>query len=208
MPDPAHQNNAHVAVGMAKLLGICAVTTLGMLIIAHKTPSPFSTIPGTKRTYTYVGEDYPTHWPFEPLDNVHLSQENTVHYAFNTELGEAEWNATLPSGGSLLHLGPTYRPFTLGMFHEIRCLNIIRKTLADYYADESEDAQIRSPQLAHHCMNFIRQMVLCRANLRLEPVRAAKGNHVTAWEVTHTCQDWTAVYSAAERNYQDYLTHI
>jgi len=94
------------------------------------------------------------------------------------------------------------------MFHEIRCLNIILKTLAAYYADESEDSHIQNPQLAHHCMNYLRQMVLCRRSLRLQSVRASRGNHVTAWDVTDTCLDWTMVYDAAEKNYQDYLHHL
>ncbi|KXN87295.1 hypothetical protein AN958_00156 [Leucoagaricus sp. SymC.cos] len=89
----------------------------------------------------------------------------------------------------------------------MRCLNIIRKTLAQYYADASDNAQIQNPRLAQHCMNFLRQMILCRSNSRLESVRASKGNHVTSWEVTHTCQDWTAVYEAAEDNYRDYLSN-
>jgi len=146
----------------------------------------------------------PIHWELS-LEPAWLSRENTVHYSFDTQYADEEWNTTLPSGGTLLHLGPDFEPFTLGMFHEIRCLNIIRKTLATYYADESGDPQIQNLQLSHHCMNYLRQMVLCRRNLRLQSVRASRGNHVTVWDVTHTCLDWTIVYDAAEKNYQDYL---
>jgi hypothetical protein len=152
--------------------------------------------------------DYPaSQWPLS-LDTVQLTFENTIHYGFDTELGDAEWNKTLPSGGAVLHLGPDFRPYTLGVFHEIRCLNIIRKALVDYYADESANARIRDPKKVHHCMNYLRQMVLCRADLKLEWVRAPRGNHVTVWEVTHTCKDWTAIYDAAEGNYASYQGHL
>lgn len=132
-----------------------------------------------------------------------MSVESSVHYAFDTPQGQTEWNTTLPSGGAVIHLGPMRRPFTVGMFHEIRCLGIIREILSDFYADTGPGAQIPGDQLrlATHCMNYLRQMVLCNADLRLETVRAAKGHGLTVPEVTHTCWDWEAVYLAAEENY-------
>ncbi|KAF9045156.1 hypothetical protein BJ165DRAFT_1347011, partial [Panaeolus papilionaceus] len=153
----------------------------------------------------FVGDDHPDQWPLPPLERVHLSLENTVHYAFDTPLGRAEWNTTLPSGGAVLRLGPDKREFTLGMLHQIRCLGIIREILDDYYADESPNAKFKKPQLAKHCMNYIRQMVLCNADLRLETVRAGRGNRLTVPEVTHTCRDWTTVYAEAEANHADYM---
>ncbi|KAI0367963.1 hypothetical protein BV20DRAFT_969795 [Pilatotrama ljubarskyi] len=159
------------------------------------------------RNYTYIGHDYPSSWELPPLAQVHLSQENTVQYALETDLGVAEWNATLPSGGTLLHLGPHFRPFTLSMFHQLRCLDIIRDIIVDFYMDTSPDAQFKRPDLAQHCMNYLRQTVMCRADLRLEHVRASSGSGLTVPDVTHTCADWTAVYEAAEQNYQEYLAH-
>ncbi|GBE89267.1 hypothetical protein SCP_1502750 [Sparassis crispa] len=134
-----------------------------------------------------------------------MSHEDSVHYDFETPIGDAEWNATLPSGGVLLHLGPKLRPFSLSMFHQMRCLNIIRGGLAALYADGTPGARLRQPNLTRHCMNYLRQMVLCRADLRLESVRAPRGYKLATSEVTHACQDWNAVYSAAEENYAQYL---
>jgi len=189
-------------------LGICTLllTALGILFLTYERSYVF--LSGHKYSYDDVDDYYPglQVWRL-PLEPVHLSYENTVHYPFDTEFGDEEWNTTLPTGGALLHLGSSFRPFTLGMFHEIRCLNIIRKTLANYYADSTDNAAIEHSELAQHCMNYLRQMVLCRSSLNLEPVRAAKGNHVTVWDITHTCRDWEAVYEAAEKNYQEYLTH-
>ncbi|KAL7279768.1 hypothetical protein ACG7TL_006175 [Trametes sanguinea] len=160
------------------------------------------------RNYTYIGQDYPLSWELPPLGRVHLSQENTIQYALDTDLGVAEWHATLPSGGAILHLGPHFRPFTLSMFHQLRCLDIIRDTIVDFYMDTSPDAKIKRPDLAQHCMNYLRQTVMCRADLRLEHVRASSGTGLTVPDVTHTtCQDWTAVYEAAEQNWEEYLVH-
>lgn len=152
----------------------------------------------------YLNGDYPDEWPIGPLETVYLSLENTVHYAFNTPAGRAEWNTTLPSGGAVVYLGPERKPFTLGMLHQIRCLGIIREILDDFYMDQSPDAKIQRPQLAAHCMNHLRQMVLCNADMRLETVRASRGHGLTVNEVMHTCRDWTAVYKAAEDNFLDF----
>lgn len=160
----------------------------------------------TRFLTAYRGRDYPQEWPIAPLDVVHLSHEDSVHYSIDTPIGVAEWNATLPSGGALLYLGPDLRPFTLGMFHQLRCLNIIREVIVDFYADDSPEAQIKKPVLARHCMNYLKQTVLCRADMRLESVRAPKGHQMTVSDITHTCRDWTPLYKAAERNYEEFIS--
>ncbi len=163
----------------------------------------------TRRRYSprpaYRGRDFPPSWLIPPLSDVKLFHEDSVHYALETELGVAEWKASLPSGGALLYLGPDFRPFTLSMFHQLRCLDILREILVDFYFDQSPNATYGQQELAQHCMNYLRQTVLCRADLRLENVRAPSGPQMTVPSVTHSCKDWTAVYDAAEENFREYL---
>jgi hypothetical protein len=128
-----------------------------------------------------------------------------VHYALDSPIADTEWNATLPSGGATIRLGPGKHVFTVSIFHEMRCLNIIRESLVKAHADPSSRPVIRNDALIRHCMNYVRQMILCRANTRLEPVRANTGMGIAMSEVTHTCLDWSAVYEAAELNRREYL---
>ncbi|KAI0749653.1 hypothetical protein C8Q80DRAFT_1218764 [Daedaleopsis nitida] len=155
--------------------------------------------------YTYRGRDYPRAWPLPPLAPVHLSHEDSVHYSIETDLGIAEWNATLPPGGAVVHLGPAGRPFTVSMLHQLRCLDIVREVIVDYYADASPDAVPKKQGLVQHCMNYLRQTVMCRGDLHIETVRAPKGQQVTVSAVTHACRDWTAVYEAAEENHAEFV---
>ncbi|CCM06541.1 uncharacterized protein FIBRA_08815 [Fibroporia radiculosa] len=152
----------------------------------------------------YYGTDYPQTWPLPPLESVHMTLENTVHCTEDSPIRSAEWNRTLPRGGGMLHLGDDMRTFSISMFHQLRCLNIIQASIA-----ESQNHIGRMPtSLDLHCMNYIRQMILCRSSLRLESVRSVKeksGNTVS--DVTHTCRDWSAVFAAAEENYDIFLTH-
>ena len=165
----------------------------------------FFSLPRPTVPVAYRGRDYPRVWELPPLAPVHLSHEDSVHYSIDTDLGVAEWNATLPSGGAVIHLGPDGRPFTVSMFHQLRCLDIIRDVIVDFYLDTSPDAKPKKPKLVQHCMNYLRQTVMCRGDLHLETVRAPSGPQVTVSAVTHSCKDWTVVYEAAEKNYREFL---
>ncbi|KAI0649019.1 hypothetical protein C8Q79DRAFT_1007594 [Trametes meyenii] len=157
----------------------------------------------SRLSYSYRHSDFPHTWPLPPLPTVYLSHEDNAHYALHTVLGMAEWNATLPRGGAILRLGPDFRPFTLSMFHQLRCLNILRGVFVELYGSSHSDTVGPEDQrMAGHCMNYLRQMVLCRADTRLESVRAAGGAQLTVSDITHTCRDWIAVYKAAEENHR------
>ncbi|KAF9001376.1 hypothetical protein BDZ89DRAFT_1146895 [Hymenopellis radicata] len=154
--------------------------------------SRYISSPVITHEYTYVGQDFPRTWDIGALDIVHMSVENTGHYSFNNSLGDAEWEALVPHNGVLSF---NEEKFTISYFHQLRCLNIVRKGIVAF-----RDPGQRQPpsRLVRHCMNYLRQMVLCRANIHLESVRDHVGPHVAVSETTHVCQDWSAVYEAAE----------
>jgi hypothetical protein len=157
----------------------------------------------------YSGQDYPREWPSEPLERVHMPVEDSVHYALDTATGVAEWKTMLPSGDGVLHLGPDKRQFTISLFHQLRCLNVLRAAMLlelDRVNEGPPEQDWQTPS-THHCMSYIRQTVLCRANLRLESVKAPYGLSVTNSDVTHTCRDWTVAYNAAEDNYLAYANN-
>lgn len=143
-----------------------------------------------------MGKDYPREWNIPGLEKVHMSVENAVHYPFNNG---TEWDLLLPSNG-VLHLGD-HGEFSISMFHQLRCLNIIRSSLVSHRSHSTEEREMK---LARHCMNYLRQMILCRSQLHLESVRDHVGPRITVSETTHTCKDWTAVYEAAEANVREY----
>ncbi|KAI0649024.1 hypothetical protein C8Q79DRAFT_487858 [Trametes meyenii] len=145
-------------------------------------------------------------WTLGPLRTAYLSHEDGAHYAVDTELGALEWDSTLPRGGTILHLGPDLRPFTLSMFHQLRCLNIVREAIVEIPHDSSLEP--KDFRLLQHCMDYLRQAVMCRADQRLESVRAIVGGRVTVSDITHSCRDWTAVYEAAEVNYAQLLGNV
>lgn len=150
-------------------------------------------------------------WNIGPLDKVYMTLENTVHYQLNSVIGDIEAEAILPPGGIYVHLGKDFeQKRSLSLFHQIQCLNTIRMQIVTSYAETHpalSDNQEVDPS-AQDCMDYLRQMVLCRADLRLESARNAHGPRIAVSDITHTCKDWTRVYDEAEKNYRGYLQYF
>ena len=61
----------------------------------------------------YEGSHYLQRWDIPPLENVQITIENSIHFAFDSSLGSLEWNSTLPSGGDFLYLRENLEQFSL-----------------------------------------------------------------------------------------------
>lgn len=114
---------------------------------------------------------------------------DTSYYQLD-ESGAQDYSAMLPSGGHIVHVGNT--EYTVTLFHQMRCLEILRR--------EYTRAPQTSPSfLTQHCLNYLRQTIVCRPNLRLESVKSPHGESTKEYETV--CRDWTAVYEEAELNF-------
>ena len=121
--------------------------------------------------------------------------EDTVHYPINGGDALRQWETQFPTvGEGWVCLGPEHRPFALTMYHELHCLGRLRLALEDN-ANRTYETQAEHVQ---HCLNYLRMMVLCRADVTLEPVIDAS----LAVDLTqpHMCRDWVQVYEEASRN--------
>ena len=147
------------------------------------------------RSYTgWVGDDYPAYYPMEVRDVI-MFPEDTVHYPINGEDALQQWETQFPTiGEGWVCLGPERRPFALTMYHQLHCLGRLRLALEDS-ANRTYEAQAEHVQ---HCLNYLRMMALCRADVTLEPVVDAS----LAVDLTqpHLCRDWVQVYDEASRN--------
>lgn len=146
----------------------------------------------------YVDEDYPAYWDIGELDDVTMYIHNTMRYEIDSEAGAQDFANLMPSGEHQVFLGPDKRPFTIAMFHQLKCLDIVRRDFINL-----ENAPLSD--LGNHCLNYLYQTVLCHANTRLEPLRThIWEKSAAAWEQDNMCKDWEAVYNAAEDNWAEY----
>lgn len=101
-----------------------------------------------------------------------------------------EFQSLIPSDGHLVYStdpsdGST-QVFTPTMFHQLHCLDIIRR---DYVARHASVGSER-------CLNYLRQTILCQSDLRLESARASVSPHLVSFSGDYTCNDWSIVYEA------------
>ncbi|KAJ7454050.1 hypothetical protein B0H11DRAFT_1740818 [Mycena galericulata] len=142
-----------------------------------------------------------------------LSTFRSTHYELNSSHDE-NWSSLTPphSGGFIFHpLTETF--YAVSLYHQLHCLNSLRKNIA------------KGPQLtltpgliahANHCLDYLREALLCHADTTLEPVQnvyvdegISEGNHprghidqvAMGWGVDHRCYDWTFVREYLEHNY-------
>lgn len=130
-------------------------------------------------------------------DPVAMHIDDSTHYDLDSELGSQEYANLIPPSGHVVHIGDINKPdtYTVSLFHQLKCLDIVRQQyIAPSYLPISA--------LTSHCMNYLRQSVLCRLNLRLESTKDAKGTTSRGYEAV--CRDWTKMYDEAERNYKQY----
>ena len=100
----------------------------------------------------------------------------------------------LPNATSRIPGTPDHYIIGLDVFHQLHCLNKIRKALSsDYYGADA---------LMHvsHCMEHLRQAVMC--NVDISTVfwtwSEVKKKALADARVTHTCRDFGAVKEWAE----------
>jgi hypothetical protein len=124
-----------------------------------------------------------------------MAFEDSVHYQTNTEDGRAEW-ASLTPGDGLIYLGeqPGY-PFSISMFHQLRCLDILREDIVGASSNAA---------LSRHCLNYLRQMIMCRGDTQLENILlSSKENSsqpVFVRPGSYVCSNWNLVLEEVKKN--------
>lgn len=133
-----------------------------------------------------------------PLD-ASLTIEDTVHYALNES---ADWASLFPQGsGGFVRLGPRHRLFGVSMFHQLHCLDKMRRAVVQEPPSEWERWHTQ------HCLNYVRQMLLCASNLRLEPVEVVfehgrERMKADGLGLEHRCRDWSTLRREVEKNFE------
>lgn len=149
----------------------------------------------------YILTDYPRIWPIKSGPAIKMHIEDSVRFSFaNSEEAAHVWEAQIPGNGAI-YLGKERQPFSIGMMHELRCLHHLRAEIVLGWSLRERNVTLPPNRLSRHCLNYLRQMVLCRADVDLEPVSTLPSkSHLRE----SRCNDWTTVYDAIERNQKEY----
>ena len=200
------------------LASLCLIVKLGCIALllqlqAASSPSHHCTPPFflplfrlrnhafTPECKAYVGSNHPRTWDIGILPPVRMNIEPTKHYQLSGPTADAEWAALAPNNGIFrLGLGPERlgQPYSVSLFHQLRCLDIIRRDIVGSLLPPEDDGK-----LSRHCLNYMRQMVLCRADLAVDPV-LGRGQEARVRADTNQCVDWRRVYDELEKNQREY----
>lgn len=155
----------------------------------------------------YVGDDRPIALPL-----------NVRQTAMNTEwlddrvygiYADDDWASIIPIRSGFVDLGPNHDLYSLSMYHQLHCLDVMRHAFASAKASALVFPGNGTGVEHHvtHCLVYLREMILCAADTTLEPVDGVAldklGNeHLgsTGDSVIHRCRDWTQIRGVVEEN--------
>jgi hypothetical protein len=157
----------------------------------------------------FQDEDYPSYYPII-LPAVVMSAEDTVHYALGENATSAEMGTMFPSGGGFVYLGPERRPFGIALYHQLCEVSVLQcivaRALTGYrhcmsmIAIAYRNTSGRNLSVhTEHCFDYIRQAILCEADITLEPVNEDGSIQIGSPRV---CRDWGHVRNMIEDNHK------
>ncbi|KAH7920213.1 hypothetical protein BV22DRAFT_1074311 [Leucogyrophana mollusca] len=147
------------------------------------------------REYSYIGDDHPASLPIH-LPRIALKIEDTGKFGISNTEAWAEWRTTdlFPRAKGFVRLGKQGRAFGVSMFHQMHCLQMIRKAVI-----EKDSANPHT----HHCLNLMRQAILCASDTTLDPLNVDDSGKLVGTDgvgVVHVCRDWEKVYDFVREN--------
>ncbi|EIM87135.1 uncharacterized protein STEHIDRAFT_96132 [Stereum hirsutum FP-91666 SS1] len=158
-----------------------------------------------------MNDDYPHTLPLD-LPFVSMTLENSRHYTLSSPTSDADFQSIYPSSSlGFVRLGPKKRFFGLSMYHQIHCLDALR--LAIQGKNPHGEHNLGSSGKEHwkedhsdHCLNYLRQTILCNADLTLEEEFPEEGSSDVGEGLgaKYVCKDWSLVYVYVERNFEEW----
>ncbi|GJE86351.1 hypothetical protein PsYK624_024310 [Phanerochaete sordida] len=160
--------------------------------------------------YSWELDDYPPYLPLDLGEPVVMVLEDSRHYSLNSSDADAEWLSIYPGGQlGFVHLGPQKRFFSLSLYHQIHCLDSLRHAiLAQGHGGGQQHGHTAKRDVEHsaHCLNYLRQTVMCAADLTLEPEIVPGSEDVgEGLAAMHVCRDWSKVHEFAQKNWQEWM---
>ncbi|KAI0319587.1 hypothetical protein OF83DRAFT_768569 [Amylostereum chailletii] len=191
--------STYSTVGLVTLSLTSLWLTLLLLSLAQSDILHYHTKPivDVGRFTLELSDDVVPKLPLASNGHVHLRVEETVHYDQTHADGDLDWMASYPKGDGSVRTGPNHRAGYISMYHQLHCVQSLSKDVI--VAKRSRWGHIQ------HCLNYLRQMALCRPDLTLEPGDFSMRNFTKdRTGALHVCKDWNLVHDALTRNWEEW----
>ncbi|KAK7001628.1 hypothetical protein R3P38DRAFT_1780003 [Favolaschia claudopus] len=183
---------ASVVVSALCILAILNITTVILGYYRH--------IETSLNIPTYIDKNYPLElvgWDIEPVE---MAFHETVRFDLNASdsAADREWRL-LYVPPYTVHLGPGQRLFALAFYHQFHCLRAMQ------FAITHPEDHTYTLEHIQHCLNYLRQHLLCAADDELE------AGDFLRWDLTpghleslRVCRDWEKVYHIVDTSLMDF----
>ncbi|KAF9553338.1 hypothetical protein CPC08DRAFT_612096, partial [Agrocybe pediades] len=142
---------------------------------------------------------------------VTMQFNDTSAYDFSTPEGRKAWKASYPPGGGSVRLGHANRAVFLSMYHQLHCVETFAKVLFQPKSESKTkyERETKSQTRAHlqHCLNFLREIALCRPDLTLERgdvFADISDSTKSGRSSTRVCRDAGPIREAVSENYKNW----
>ncbi|KAJ7143528.1 hypothetical protein C8R43DRAFT_953969 [Mycena crocata] len=177
-------------IAWAGLLVSISLNLSAIYVFRHQTDTCARTGTMDDSHFNYQGDDYPHQLPLH-IPSVALAIKDSDRYGLSDFNAYADWRTTdlFPRSNGFVELGPE----GVAMFHQMHCLQRIRTAIVQ--GDPGHHTR--------HCLNLLRQTVLCASDTTLDPMNSPKGTDGLG--IVHVCRDWQKVYDFVEENQMKYM---
>ncbi|KAJ7235674.1 hypothetical protein C8J57DRAFT_1530556 [Mycena rebaudengoi] len=141
---------------------------------------------------------------------VPMTFQNSNTSAMSGAAADAEWASFVPTNNGFLakDIGNDTVHFGISAFHGMHCLDTLRR-IFEVQFDVASLATISKLQAnpednsfyhIHHCLIYLRSMILCNADPTLEHNIYSKNGSTTLGGdgTTHTCRDFNVLYAMSD----------
>lgn len=178
---------------------------------------------GAKRMSTKTVVHKPTPVSEMPIKPVLFQQYDVFANHSNPDSDDA-WSAIMPAGDGFVVVKDPQRYglqpgkdsdqgslYDISVFHQLHCLKHIRTYLyttlevaqKNAHDDATEKFLNHPDEHVFHCFDYIRQALMCNADMTVEWPRVEEDGSrfaVDGWGIDHQCKDWDSVMAWMEEN--------
>jgi hypothetical protein len=131
---------------------------------------------------------YAKSWRVVPNDPVAIYIDDSIHYQVSGQQAPAQWQSLLPPTGHLVY-DSNGQPNTIAMYHQLECLDTIRKAFLAKKRNVTMETR--------DCFDYLQQAILCHGDSRIESIRWVGKPHIISVAGYWECRDWEALYEAS-----------
>ncbi|ORY65118.1 uncharacterized protein BCR38DRAFT_340790 [Pseudomassariella vexata] len=152
--------------------------------------------------FTGAGPEFTTHVVKWEADSTFVPS-NMSEWFSNETL--AKWNTIMPAG---THPAPSNETFfTTSVTHQLHCLFIMGRIYSGVVTNMTEILPVDYHTHMMHCIDYMRQAVMCSADVALEPHELTdsddNGPGDGGWNGHHVCKDYNQVIPYLEQQIVD-----